>query len=206
MQPVPVEYLYGKYFERVRFRFDLCGTRVEPGGTWLILKCKGCHKEVNGDWLQKQHEEDWTGEFGARVKQNLNTHRSHKNCKTKLVNSLEKDKHFPLTDENEVKDLKKRLAKSEQERLKHQKNFRNLVKAIKKQKLILKRPAMTQPRRLKIAASQHWMCNQCSEELSSCFQIDHIVPWSESFDDSDENLQALCVECHLDKTAEENSG
>ena len=63
---------------------------------------------------------------------------------------------------------------------------------------------MTQPRRLEIAASQEWKCNKCSKLLSSVFEIYHIVRWTDSYDDSNENLQALCVECHKLKTAEEN--
>ena len=80
-----------------------------------------------------------------------------------------------------------------------------LVKQIKKQKVIIVRPGITQPRRLEIAASQEWKCNKCSKLLSSVFEIDHIVRWTDSYDDSNENLQALCVECHKLKTAEENT-
>lgn len=81
----------------------------------------------------------------------------------------------------------------------------SLLKLIKKQKVSIARPVMTQPRRLQIAARQEWKCNTCTKILSSVFEIDHMIPWNESYDDSDENLQALCVECHKLKTAEENT-
>ena len=80
-----------------------------------------------------------------------------------------------------------------------------LLKQIKKQKVTIVRPGMTQPRRLEIAASQEWKCNKCSKILSSVFEIDHIIRWVDSYDDSNENLQALCMECHKIKTAEENT-
>ena len=80
-----------------------------------------------------------------------------------------------------------------------------LLKLIKKQKITIARPVMTQPRRLEIAASQEWKCNKCSKILSSVFEIDHIIRWVDSYDDSNENLQALCMECHKIKTAEENT-
>ena len=64
---------------------------------------------------------------------------------------------------------------------------------------------MTQPRRLEVAASQSWKCADCKMLLTSSFEIDHIEPWSESFDDSRENLRCLCCPCHAKKTANELS-
>ncbi len=79
-----------------------------------------------------------------------------------------------------------------------------LVKQIKKQDVSIAKPVMTQPRRLQIAARQEWKCNKCTKLFSSVFEVDHIIRWKDSYDDSNENLQALCVECHKLKTAEEN--
>jgi hypothetical protein len=76
-----------------------------------------------------------------------------------------------------------------------------LIKLIKKNPPT--RPAMTQPRRLKIASNQDWKCNVCTKKLSSVFHVDHIARWTDTFDDSDENLQVLCVECHTYKTSQE---
>ena len=41
--------------------------------------------------------------------------------------------------------------------------------------------------------------------LPPAFEIDHKIRWIDSFDDSDENLRALCISCHKIKTANENS-
>ncbi len=205
MDPVPQELRYGLFFNRVRERYELCGIRPENcGSEFLVMKCRGCARELHYDWLSKKPDQKWTdSEFSRRLKQNLLTIRGHRKCKEKFEeekNRLQngRDEHVRSTDKSELKDLKEQLAKSEEKYLK-------LIKTLKKQKIKVKKPAMSQPRRLKIAASQNWKCNMCAKMLSSCFEIDHIKRWSESFDDSDENLQALCVECHLIKTADENS-
>ena len=54
-----------------------------------------------------------------------------------------------------------------------------------------------------IASKQSWTCRLCNELLQSTYQIDHIVPFSITHDDSDTNLQALCVSCHARKTQKE---
>ena len=192
MQPVPDEYLYGTFFERVRRRFELCGTRRETDGTVLILKCLGCAYEINATWLKKRDNEAWCGDFGKLVKRNINSNRSHRKCKSIV------EKRHEIQEEKEIERLKAENAKL---REKHA----TLIKAIKKQKVNLKRPAMTQPRRLEVAASQSWKCANCKMLLTSSFEIDHIEPWSESFDDSRDNLRCLCCPCHAKKTADELS-
>jgi 5-methylcytosine-specific restriction endonuclease McrA len=56
-----------------------------------------------------------------------------------------------------------------------------------------------------VAAQQGWQCNICNDMLSSCFDIDHQVPLFKGGADSYENLQALCVPCHRNKTAVERT-
>ncbi len=41
--------------------------------------------------------------------------------------------------------------------------------------------------------------------LPPSFQVDHIIPHSISLDDTEDNLQALCANCHSIKTQRENS-
>ena len=79
LHSAPTEYLVGRYFERVRRRFELCGVREEPDGSVLVLKCRTCNYDLNYYWLKKQPDESWSGEFGKRVKQNLLTC-SHRKC------------------------------------------------------------------------------------------------------------------------------
>jgi hypothetical protein len=67
------------------------------------------------------------------------------------------------------------------------------------------KPSMLPQRRLRLAAAQGWRCAICSEMLTEAFHADHRVPWSESFDDSDENIQIICYEDHMAKTSKEAS-
>ena len=67
------------------------------------------------------------------------------------------------------------------------------------------RPQMLPQRRLRLAAQQEWRCGSCQQILTEAFHADHIRPWAESFDDSDENISISCIPCHLAKTSEENS-
>lgn len=54
-----------------------------------------------------------------------------------------------------------------------------------------------------ISYRQSYQCTKCSQLLPPSFQIDHIIPWSISNDDSEDNLQALCPNCHSCKTQKE---
>jgi hypothetical protein len=56
-----------------------------------------------------------------------------------------------------------------------------------------------------IASSQFWKCKICENMLISSYQIDHIIPFSISQDDSYNNLQALCANCHSYKSQKENN-
>lgn len=67
------------------------------------------------------------------------------------------------------------------------------------------RPKMLPQRRLRLAANQGWTCKICKTMLNEAFQVDHIEPWSKTFNDDDSNLQVLCGPCHLAKTSVENS-
>jgi CRISPR/Cas system Type II protein with McrA/HNH and RuvC-like nuclease domain len=67
------------------------------------------------------------------------------------------------------------------------------------------KPAMLPQRRLRLAAAQSWKCAICGELLEPNFHADHRVPWSETFDDSDENIQIVNYACHQAKTSVEQS-
>lgn len=55
-----------------------------------------------------------------------------------------------------------------------------------------------------IAHKQKYHCAVCEELLPPSYQVDHIIPHSISNDDSEDNLQALCANCHSLKTQREN--
>ena len=47
------------------------------------------------------------------------------------------------------------------------------------------------------------LCNDCQRKPSQ--DVDHIIPKAEGGEDTMENLQGLCRECHNNKTTSENS-
>lgn len=55
-----------------------------------------------------------------------------------------------------------------------------------------------------IAYRQEYKCAGCDKLLPPSFQVDHIIPHSISNDDSEDNLQCLCPNCHCSKTQREN--
>ena len=54
-----------------------------------------------------------------------------------------------------------------------------------------------------IAYKQEYKCSICKTMLPPSFQVDHIIPHSITFDDTENNLQALCPNCHSLKTQKE---
>lgn len=55
-----------------------------------------------------------------------------------------------------------------------------------------------------VAASQHWKCGECNQQLSAWFEVDHKVRLDNAGSNDVSNLVALCRECHGKKTAFEN--
>eukprot|EP01124_Arcella_intermedia_P013318 TRINITY_DN19734_c0_g1_i1.p1 TRINITY_DN19734_c0_g1~~TRINITY_DN19734_c0_g1_i1.p1 ORF type:complete len:717 (+),score=218.47 TRINITY_DN19734_c0_g1_i1:61-2211(+) len=51
-----------------------------------------------------------------------------------------------------------------------------------------------------VAALQKWLCAWCGQILPSRFEVDHIIQHATGGTDCAENLQALCPNCHADKT------
>lgn len=62
------------------------------------------------------------------------------------------------------------------------------------------RRRMPEWRRRTIAADQQWRCNLCSQLLPACFEIDHVVALVNGGADDCHNYQALCPNCHRQKT------
>tara|TARA_A100001388_G_C28456855_1_gene351284 strand:- start:16 stop:411 length:396 start_codon:yes stop_codon:yes gene_type:complete len=75
---------------------------------------------------------------------------------------------------------------------------------------LLKKPkrATIKPQtKTKLILKQRGLCNVCSTQLSdNLWDIDHIVPWADSFNNDEDNLQVLCLPCHRAKTTQERAG
>jgi len=55
-----------------------------------------------------------------------------------------------------------------------------------------------------VASRQNWKCNDCQNQLSAWFEVDHTVRLEYGGSNHIDNLVALCRECHGKKTTMEN--
>ena len=55
----------------------------------------------------------------------------------------------------------------------------------------------------KVAAKQQWKCGHCTTILDESYEVDHILALYRGGSNSEENLVALCRNCHGKKTVEE---
>lgn len=62
------------------------------------------------------------------------------------------------------------------------------------------RRKLTKTEKIKVAASQKWLCMRCRTLLDECFEVDHVEMHSLRGNDSRSNMQALCPSCHRKKT------
>jgi 5-methylcytosine-specific restriction endonuclease McrA len=67
-----------------------------------------------------------------------------------------------------------------------------------------KRKALTPYQRASVAAAQEWRCMSCNILFKALWHIDHVVPLADGGADDLQNMQALCADCHMTKTVEEN--
>ncbi len=64
---------------------------------------------------------------------------------------------------------------------------------------------VTNSTKKKIAANQRWNCNICQNLLDETYEVDHILPLKDEGTNEENNLQALCPNCHRKKTNKEMS-
>ena len=57
-----------------------------------------------------------------------------------------------------------------------------------------------------VGAQQQWRCANCNQLLDASYEVDHIVPLHQGGDNHPDNLQALCRNCHGQKTFKEQIG
>jgi hypothetical protein len=55
-----------------------------------------------------------------------------------------------------------------------------------------------------VAAQQNWHCKKCQKQLPAWFEVDHVMKLEYGGSNSIDNLEALCRDCHGQKTAMEN--
>jgi hypothetical protein len=55
-----------------------------------------------------------------------------------------------------------------------------------------------------VAARQNWRCGKCTKQLPAWFEVDHKIRLEHGGSNHVDNLEALCRDCHGEKTAMEN--
>ena len=55
-----------------------------------------------------------------------------------------------------------------------------------------------------VASNQNWKCNSCKQQLTAWFEVHHMQPLEHGGSNHIENLEALCRNCHGEKTALDN--
>uniref|UniRef100_A0A6C0KKB4 HNH nuclease domain-containing protein n=1 Tax=viral metagenome TaxID=1070528 RepID=A0A6C0KKB4_9ZZZZ len=55
-----------------------------------------------------------------------------------------------------------------------------------------------------VASLQQWKCNKCKNQLTAWYEVDHKIRLEHGGTNELNNLEALCRECHGQKTAMEN--
>ena len=51
-----------------------------------------------------------------------------------------------------------------------------------------------------VASTQNWKCKKCNNQLTATFEVDHIIELGKGGTNHITNLEALCRECHGEKT------
>jgi uncharacterized C2H2 Zn-finger protein len=115
----------------------------------------------------------------------------------------------PSEGDLKLKDADNNMVKIENDMLKkdiENRRLKNINEALKKELETLsnktkpKRGFVNQVTRNKIAASQKWCCRLCDIILPGVFHIDHTIPLRYGGGDILENVSALCIQCHAEKT------
>ena len=55
-----------------------------------------------------------------------------------------------------------------------------------------------------VASNQNWKCNSCKQQLTAWFEVHHRQPLEHGGSNHVDNLEALCRNCHGEKTALDN--
>lgn len=63
---------------------------------------------------------------------------------------------------------------------------------------------LTKTEKIRVAADQQWKCARCKNLLPAAFEVDHVEQWSLRKTDS-LPLQALCANCHREKSYDDIS-
>jgi len=79
------------------------------------------------------------------------------------------------------------------------------TKCVKKKLIANAMSRLTNAVKKNVAANQQWKCQICSLLLEATYEIDHVIPKCKGGTNDENNLQALCPNCHRKKTRKDIS-
>ena len=66
------------------------------------------------------------------------------------------------------------------------------------------RRVVSETKKKYVASQQNWKCKKCNQQLSYTFEIDHRISLENGGSNHVTNSDALCVQCHKEKTVSKN--
>ena len=69
------------------------------------------------------------------------------------------------------------------------------------EKKMVARRRFTPRERSKVAFEQSYQCSACKVMLNPDWHLDHVIPLADGGTNERDNVQALCIACHTDKSA-----
>jgi 5-methylcytosine-specific restriction enzyme A len=80
-------------------------------------------------------------------------------------------------------------------------NFNHEVNSDKRINETKTKRSVSETKKKYIASNQDWKCKKCKNKLSAWFEVDHVIRLENGGSNEITNLEALCRECHGEKTA-----
>lgn len=131
-----------------------------------------------------------------------------KNCKKQKNDECENTNSSTSSLQDEFEKMKEDFQKEREKMYKEKEELKSQISLLLENQnnkpMKTRRRKITPFLRSKIKESQNHACNICSLPLSEYFQIDHMIALQYGGTDDEQNLQALCCECHAKKSIIEN--
>jgi hypothetical protein len=180
-----------------------CVNNSADNGKIDSLTCNVCFKKFNSRQAKSQHKNKktkCTPPIDSPETEKEELERLRKEVETLKESS--KGASINNNDDNNMVKIENDMLKKNIENIK----LKNINEALKKELETLsnktkpKRGFVNQVTRNKIASSQKWCCRLCDIILPGVFHIDHTIPLRYGGGDIRENVSALCIQCHAEKT------
>ena len=119
--------------------------------------------------------------------------------KASLRKHQQSQRHIEHLKRNDEKQLRIRNAELECELAKVRHDF-NMVKGYLRNP---NRRNVTPRMKKEVGARAEWKCERCHKMVDANYEVDHVIPLYHAGDNTLDNLQLLCPDCHRTKTAED---